>query len=115
MNAGAYGCDWRAVMIDALVVDADGRGLVTADELELSYRHSALGPGEVVAQVRFRLEPRPEAIKAGVAELLAQRKATQPTNKRTFGSVFKNPSPEQGAGQADRGVRAEGLTGSAAR
>jgi UDP-N-acetylmuramate dehydrogenase len=29
----------------------------------------------------------------------AQRKATQPTNKRTFGSVFKNPAHEHGAGR----------------
>jgi UDP-N-acetylmuramate dehydrogenase len=31
--------------------------------------------------------------------LQAQRKATQPTNKRTFGSVFKNPQHELGAGR----------------
>src|SRR5207253_5936562 len=49
--------------------------------------------------VRLALEPRPTAeIKAEVGELLAQRKATQPTNKRTFGSVFKNPGAEHGAG-----------------
>ena len=34
-----------------------------------------------------------------VRELIARRKATQPTNKRTFGSVFKNPDHELGAGQ----------------
>ncbi len=39
-------------------------------------------------------------MKAVAAELLAQRKATQPTNKRTFGSVFKNPTAELGAGRA---------------
>jgi UDP-N-acetylenolpyruvoylglucosamine reductase len=100
MNAGAYGSDWRDVVIDATVVDADGSRSVTADDLELSYRHSALAPGEVVAQVRFRLRPSsPDAVKSRVAELLARRKATQPTNKRTFGSVFKNPSPELGAGR----------------
>ena len=38
-------------------------------------------------------------MKARVAELLAQRKATQPTNRRTFGSVFKNPEHEFGAGR----------------
>src|SRR5438105_4084550 len=70
------------------------------EHLHLSYRHSNLVPGEVVAQVRFRLGPRPEPeIKAHVAELLAQRKSTQPTNKRTFGSVFKNPRREFGAGR----------------
>jgi UDP-N-acetylmuramate dehydrogenase len=34
-----------------------------------------------------------------VSELVARRKATQPTNKRTFGSVFKNPPGELGAGR----------------
>jgi UDP-N-acetylenolpyruvoylglucosamine reductase len=100
MNAGAYGRDWRAVMVDAVVVGADGTRTLTADELGLSYRHSNLAPGEVVAQVRFALEPRPrDEIRAAVAELLAQRKATQPTTKRTFGSVFKNPPNADGAGR----------------
>lgn len=100
MNAGAYGRDWRAVMLDALVVDAEGTRTMTATELELGYRHSNLSPGTVVAQVRFCLAPRdPDEIKAEVAELLAQRKATQPTTKRTFGSVFKNPAHELGAGR----------------
>ena len=99
MNAGAYGSDWRAVMREAVVVGADGRRTVTADDLELTYRHSNLTPGEVVAEVRFALTPRPsDEVKATVSQLLAQRKASQPTNKRTFGSVFKNPSAEAGAG-----------------
>jgi UDP-N-acetylmuramate dehydrogenase len=38
-------------------------------------------------------------VRARVSELLAQRKAAQPTNKRTFGSVFKNPDGERGAGR----------------
>jgi UDP-N-acetylmuramate dehydrogenase len=108
MNAGASGSDWRATMIDALVVGADGSRTVTAEQLELTYRHSNLEPGEVVARVRFRLVPRaPEEIKAEVSELLAQRKATQPTTKRTFGSVFKNPDGD-GAG---RMIEACGLKG----
>ena len=32
-------------------------------------------------------------------ELVAARKATQPTTKRTFGSVFKNPPGDVGAGR----------------
>ena len=101
MNAGAYGREWRDVLVEALVVDADGSRMVPVDELGLSYRRSALAPGQVVARVRFRLHrSSPEAVKEKVAELLAQRKATQPTNKRTFGSVFKNPSSELGAGRA---------------
>ncbi len=100
MNAGAYGRDFRDVLVEAVVVDARGVRTVTAAELELSYRHSNLQPGEVVAQVRLRLEPSsPAAVKALTAELLARRKATQPTNKRTFGSVFKNPEGSPGAGR----------------
>jgi UDP-N-acetylenolpyruvoylglucosamine reductase len=100
MNAGAYGSDWRSVVETVVVVDAGATRTVTPDDLELSYRHSNLAPGQVVAEVRFRLGPRPPAeIKAIAAELLAQRKSTQPTNKRTFGSVFKNPGGELGAGR----------------
>jgi len=109
MNAGAYGRDWREVMIDALVVDASGARTMTVDELELSYRHSVLAPGQVVAEVRFQLEPSsPEAVKAKAGELLAARKASQPTNKRTFGSVFKNPPGTAGAGRL---IEESGLKG----
>ena len=100
MNAGAYGRDWSDVVTRALIATADGADWMTLDQLALSYRHSAVGRAEVVAQVELRLEPRPrEDIKATVSELIARRKATQPTNKRTFGSVFKNPPGELGAGR----------------
>ncbi|HEY0414994.1 MAG TPA: UDP-N-acetylmuramate dehydrogenase [Gaiellaceae bacterium] len=109
MNAGAYGREFRDVLLDALVVGAERARTVTAGDLDLSYRHSSLEAGEVVARVRLRLGPSsPEAVKARAAELLAQRKATQPTNKRTFGSVFKNPAGPLGAGRA---IEACGLKG----
>ncbi|HEY8722301.1 MAG TPA: UDP-N-acetylmuramate dehydrogenase [Gaiellaceae bacterium] len=100
MNAGAYGREWRDVLIDAVVVDASGPKTLGVEELGLSYRHSSLARGQIVAGARFRLEPSsPEAVKDKAAALLAQRKATQPTNKRTFGSVFKNPDEGPGAGR----------------
>ena len=100
MNAGAYGREFRDVLVDAVVVDAAGVRRMTADELDLSYRYSNLRAGAVVAEVRLRLEPSsPEAVKSLTAGLLGRRKATQPTNKRTFGSVFKNPEGSPGAGK----------------
>jgi UDP-N-acetylenolpyruvoylglucosamine reductase len=109
MNAGAYGSDWAQILARAHVVTADGAGWLAVEELGLSYRHSNLPENAVVAEVEYRLTPRPpEEIKATVAELIAQRKATQPTNKRTFGSVFKNPEHELGAG---RMLEACGLKG----
>jgi UDP-N-acetylenolpyruvoylglucosamine reductase len=100
MNAGAYGSDWAQVLERALVVDAGGSAWRSAADLELTYRHSALAAGQIVAHVEFRLESRPpDAIRAAVAALNARRKAAQPTNRRTFGSVFKNPPGERGAGE----------------
>jgi UDP-N-acetylenolpyruvoylglucosamine reductase len=100
MNAGAYGCDWSEVLVRALVVTADGEDWRSPGALGLTYRHSGLVSGELVARVEYRLTPRPPGeIKATVADLVARRKATQPTNKRTFGSVFKNPPGDIGAGR----------------
>lgn len=114
MNAGAYGRDWSDVVARALVATAAGAEWRAPSELDLSYRSSALRPGEVVARVELRLEPRPrDAIKETVADLVAQRKATQPTNKRTFGSVFKNPPRETGAGRMLElcGLKGHGIGG----
>jgi UDP-N-acetylmuramate dehydrogenase len=100
MNAGAYGSDWRTILVRALVATAEGTDWLTPEELGLSYRHSELRHGQVVARVEYRLHPRPpDEIRAVVSELVARRKATQPTNKRTFGSVFKNPEGDVGAGR----------------
>jgi len=109
MNAGAYGGDWAAILERALVVDGDGADWRTPEELGLRYRHSELEHGQVVACVEFRLTPRPvDEIKATVAGMQAQRKAAQPTNMRTYGSVFKNPEHELTAG---RMLEACGLKG----
>jgi UDP-N-acetylenolpyruvoylglucosamine reductase len=109
MNAGAYGGDWAAILVRALVVDADGARWCAPGELGLRYRQSELRHGQVVARVEFRLTPRPaDEIKAVVADLQRRRKAAQPTNKRTYGSVFKNPNHELSAG---RMLEACGLKG----
>ncbi|MDH4346441.1 MAG: UDP-N-acetylmuramate dehydrogenase [Thermoleophilia bacterium] len=100
MNAGAYGSDWSSILARALVCTADGADWLAPDALGLSYRHSELVPGQVVARVEYRLAPKPpERVKADVAELVARRKSTQPTTKRTFGSVWKNPPGDVGAGR----------------
>jgi UDP-N-acetylenolpyruvoylglucosamine reductase len=109
MNAGAYGGDWAGILERALVVDASGAAWRERDELGLRYRHSDLRHDQVVAEVEFRLSPRPpDEIKATITDLQAQRKAAQPTNKRTYGSVFKNPDHELTAG---RMLEACGLRG----
>jgi UDP-N-acetylmuramate dehydrogenase len=109
MNAGAYGGDFAAVLDRALIATAEGSGWLTPSELGLSYRHSELRHGQVVLRAELSLRPRPpDEIKAEVRELNARRKEAQPTNRRTFGSVFKNPEHELSAG---RMLEACGLKG----
>jgi UDP-N-acetylmuramate dehydrogenase len=109
MNAGAYGGDIASILVHAQVADADGAEWRSPEELGLSYRRSALEPGQVVVAAKFHGVTRPEAeIKEIVAGMQKQRKDAQPTNKRTFGSVFKNPEHELTAG---RMLEACGLRG----
>ena len=109
MNGGAYGGDFAGVLERALVATAAGSGWLTPAELGLAYRHSELRHGQVVVRAELRLRPRPpDEIKAEVRELNARRKEAQPTNRRTFGSVFKNPDHELSAG---RMLEACGLKG----
>jgi UDP-N-acetylenolpyruvoylglucosamine reductase len=109
MNAGAYGGDIAGVLERALVVSAEGADWRTPAKLGLQYRRSGLAHGQVVARAEFQLVPTPESeIRTTVAAMQAQRKAAQPTNKRTFGSVFKNPAHELTAG---RMLEACGLRG----
>ena len=109
MNGGAYGGDFAGVLERVLVATADGSGCLTPAELGLSYRHSELRHGQVVLRAELRLRPRPpDEIKAEIRELNVRRKEAQPTNRRTFGSVFKNPEHELSAG---RMLEACGLKG----
>ena len=109
MNAGAYGGEFAEVLERALVATAQGSGWLTPAQLGLTYRHSELRHGQVVLRAELRLRPRPPGeIKAEVRELNARRKEAQPTNRRTFGSVFKNPKHELSAG---RMLEACGLKG----
>jgi UDP-N-acetylmuramate dehydrogenase len=109
MNGGAYGGEFSQVLERVRVVSAGGSDWFTPADLGLSYRHSDLRHGQVVVEAELLLSPRdPAEIKATIRELNAQRKAAQPTNRRTFGSVFKNPEHELSAG---RMLEACGLKG----
>ena len=109
MNAGAYGGDVAGVLKRALVVDREGASWCDVAELGLAYRRSRLRHGEIVVEAELALAKAPiEDIRRTVTEMQAARKAAQPTNRRTFGSVFKNPRDDLGAGQA---IEQAGLRG----
>jgi UDP-N-acetylmuramate dehydrogenase len=100
MNAGAWGSDFGAVLTRALVVDAVGQRWLGPAELGLRYRGSDLEPGQIVVRAEFKLHPSTQAeIEQGIRAKKEQRKAGQPIGINTFGSVFKNPEHELGAGR----------------
>ena len=111
MNAGAYGSDVAHVLDWAEIVTRTGE-LVTlpAAKLAFAYRHASLPAGGVVVRVRFRAQAGDSAVIAGrMAEIRANREATQPVRARTGGSTFRNP-PEMKAWELIDAAGCRGLT-----
>jgi UDP-N-acetylmuramate dehydrogenase len=110
MNAGGHGSDMAASLTRVHVVDlATGEdGWVAADRLALSYRHSALGPTQVVAAAELHLATGDRATsEAEIAEIVRWRRTHQPGGQNA-GSVFTNP-PGDSAGRLIEAAGAKGL------
>ncbi|MFP7570354.1 UDP-N-acetylmuramate dehydrogenase [Marivita sp. S2033] len=103
MNAGCYGSYVSDHLIEVRVVTRDGDLLtVSASDLNLGYRSSAVPEGAVIIEAVFRADAGdPDALHARMAEQLAKRDATQPTKDRTAGSTFRNPAGYSSTGAAD--------------
>ncbi|MBE6844158.1 MAG: UDP-N-acetylmuramate dehydrogenase [Ruminococcus sp.] len=95
MNAGAYGGEIRDVIVSARYVDKNGDIVsVNAEDMNLSYRHSAFSENadNIIVDMVFRLEKGEKAeIKAKMDELLQKRKDKQPLEYPSAGSTFKRP------------------------
>lgn len=93
MNGGCYGRETCDVLTDCDVILPGGEFVTLSNaDLQYSYRHSALPEGAVVVAARFEGFPGdPQAIKAAMDAISAQRKDAQPIGSMTGGSTFKNP------------------------
>ncbi|MFA7332349.1 MAG: UDP-N-acetylmuramate dehydrogenase [Candidatus Delongbacteria bacterium] len=94
MNAGAHGQELAQSLVRVRLLDPDGAiGWVDAAELRLEYRSSPGLGARLVLAAEFRLRADdPEAIKLRLRELLERRRATQPLQEASCGSVFKRPA-----------------------
>lgn len=94
MNAGAYGGEMKDVLIKCCHIDRNGNtGELDADELALSYRHSAYyDNGCIVTDLYLQLAPGDrDAIKAKMDDLMGRRRDKQPLEYPSAGSTFKRP------------------------
>jgi len=110
MNAGTRAREVKDVVTSVELFDpAAGRALTRARaELAFHYRRTELPPGAVVLAASFATTPdEPEAIRARQKQLMAERRATQPVDQPSCGSVFVNP-PGDFAGRL---IEAAGLKG----
>ncbi len=100
MNANAYGGDLARVLEWVEITTASGTERRTPDQLGFSYRHSNLGPKEIVSRASFALaELDPLAVKKTLADMRSARRAAQPSGIKTFGSTFKNPDDPRAEGR----------------
>ncbi len=100
MNAGAHGRSMSDVLVVARVVDLSTGEVrdVSVGDLAYAYRHSSLGPHEVVTSGVLGLAPGdPHEIGRRITEYLRWRRENQPPG-RSVGSIFKNP-PDDSAGR----------------
>jgi UDP-N-acetylmuramate dehydrogenase len=95
MNAGAYGREMKDIFVWAEAVDFQGRQYqLFPEDLNFSYRHSALKDDMIITKVRLRGEQgSPDKIKQILHDFLTKREESQPIQGRTGGSTFKNPLP----------------------
>jgi len=100
MNAGAWGKEIAEAVVNVEMITNRGESVSKArSELDFSYRALAIPAGTVVVGVEFALKSEaPEIVADRVASYLRERKAKQPLEYPSAGSVFKNP-PNDYAGR----------------
>jgi UDP-N-acetylmuramate dehydrogenase len=111
MNAGAHGREMRDVLVTATVARLGDGGRVdvlAADDLAMSYRHTALPGDALVVSATLRLAHADgQDLAAAMAEMRQWRREHQPINVPSCGSVFRNPQGDS----AGRLIEAAGMKG----
>lgn len=111
MNAGGHGSDMAASLVEVTVFDlgVGAERTLTAAELGLAFRSSALTSAQVVLDATLQLQPGDATVSAAlIGEIVAWRRAHQPGGQNA-GSVFVNPVP--GEVSAGALIDAAGLRG----
>src|SRR5688572_15262435 len=110
MNAGTKLGEVSDRLIDVAILHRDGTpDTLPGSALRFGYRHAELPAGSVVTAARLRLSGTWEDTARHIADHLAWRAKTQPTDVPTCGSTFRNP-PGDAAGRLIDTCGLKGLT-----
>ena len=93
MNAGAWGGEISENLVQVELIDEDGKlRYLQKNEINFSYRQSSFNKKDILLSAEFLLKKADkEIINKNFVEAQTGRKSTQPLNKRSAGSLFKNP------------------------
>lgn len=109
-NAGGHGSETREWLVEAEICSIRS-GEVTRSgpgALEMSYRHSSVGPDDLVLSASFRGEAGDvDEGRELIASIIRWRRENQPAAVYNAGSVFRNPAGDS----AGRVIDALGLKG----
>lgn len=95
MNAGAYKGEMADVIKEILVLKGGDFVWMKAEECDFAYRHSLFQshPHWIIIAVKLEATYKPkEEIEELIADRLKRRQLTQPLDKASAGSCFRNPN-----------------------
>ncbi len=93
MNAGAWGGEISENLIHVEVINSKSEiQKIEKKDLNFSYRQSSFNKDDILLSAKFNLRKADkDIIKENFIEAQSGRKKSQPLNKRSAGSLFKNP------------------------
>ena len=93
MNAGAWGGEISENLIHVEVINSRSEiQKIQKKDLNFSYRQSSFNKDDILLSAKFNLKKADkDIIKENFIEAQSGRKKSQPLNKRSAGSLFKNP------------------------
>lgn len=109
MNAGAHQHTISEVVDSVRMVRPDGHAVTAhADELQFTYRSSAIPKNAIITAVRLKLTPgKSKEIHDRIRTYNDQRTSSQPLREKSAGCIFRNPE----ASSAGKLIEDSGLKG----
>jgi len=94
MNSGAFGSEFKDVLIDVKAINHDGEYPIFSNEdLKMEYRKIGLKDEWIFLSARFKTSTDSEKnIRDKMKNIILSRKSAQPIGVKTGGSTFKNPA-----------------------